>query len=297
VSGGAGWGAEPVVPRRAVVALLGLPVADGLAGCGWSEDEPAIELTGELVEYGPGTQQVGRLYRPLGRSRGVVVVVHGGFWRAELDYSQAEPVARDLARADWTVWNLEYRRVGNGGGYPRTFDDVAAGLDALAGLDVDTSTVVALGHSAGGHLATWAASRGRLDRWPEVVPVTHVIAAAGVLDLTGAARAGLGGGAAQALVGGGPDDLAYAGRYDRVDPMRLLPVDVPVHVVHSRGDGVIPFAQAAAYVRASRAAGVEASLVEYTGSHSRPMQPRSRAWRQTLTVLDSIVPPLDEEDS
>jgi acetyl esterase/lipase len=287
-----------VVARRAALALLGLPVATALTGCGRQEDEPALELTGELVEYGPGAQQVARLHRPLGVTRGVVVVVHGGFWRAERDHTQGEPVARDLARAGWTVWNLEYRRVGNGGGYPYTFDDVAAGIDALAGLDVDTGTVVAFGHSAGGHLATWAASRGRFDRWPETVPVSHVVSAAGVLDVTGTARAGLGGGAARALVGGEPDDPAYAGRYDRVDPMRLLPVGVPVHVLHSRGDGVIPFAQAAGYVRAARHAGADASLVEYDGSHGLPMQPRSPAWRQTLAVLDSIVPPpAPEEES
>ena len=70
---------------------------------------------------------------------------------------------------------MEYRRVGNGGGFPATFDDVAAAIDLLADADVDTSTVVTLGHSAGGHLATWAAARTRFDEWSGGIEVTHVI--------------------------------------------------------------------------------------------------------------------------
>ena len=109
---------------------------------------------------------VGRPAPPRGASRGVVVVIHGGFWKAEYDASLGEPLAADLTAAGWTTLNVEYRRVGDGGGFPATFDDVHAAIEALAGTDVDTPTVVALGHSAGGHLATWAAARGRFDAWP-----------------------------------------------------------------------------------------------------------------------------------
>ena len=84
--------------------------------------------------------------------------------------------------------NLEYRRVGPAGSGRRRFArhprDVAAGIDALAGVDgLDLSTVVTLGHSAGGHLAAWAASRGRFERWAGGVDVTAVVSQAGVLDL------------------------------------------------------------------------------------------------------------------
>ena len=90
------------------------------------------------------------------------MVIHGGFWRAQYDASLGAPLAQDLVERGWTAWNLEYRRVGNGGGFPETFDDVAAGIDRLADVDgLDLSTVVTLGHSAGGHLAAWAAARGR----------------------------------------------------------------------------------------------------------------------------------------
>ncbi len=114
--------------------------------------------------YGPHPAQFGELTRPEGTSRGTVVVIHGGFWRARYDLSLGRPLAADLAARGYTAWNLEYRRVGNGGGWPATFADVAAGIDLLADLDVDTCAVVAIGHSAGGHLAAWAAGRQRCRR-------------------------------------------------------------------------------------------------------------------------------------
>ena len=73
------------------------------------------------------------------------MIIHGGFWKAEYDASLGEPLAADLTARGWTTLNVEYRRVGNGGGFPATFDDVHAAIEALAGTDVDTATVVTLG--------------------------------------------------------------------------------------------------------------------------------------------------------
>ena len=120
----------------------------------------------DKIRYGHDHAQFGELTRPTGRSKGVVVVIHGGFWRAAYDLSLGRPLAASLVEHGWTAYNLEYRRVGNGGGYPKTLDDIAAGIDALAAVDgLDTSTVMTLGHSAGGHLAVWAAGRPKLDRY------------------------------------------------------------------------------------------------------------------------------------
>ena len=113
--------------------------------------------------YGDDPSQYGELTLPDGDPRGVAVVVHGGFWKAEYGIEYAEPLVPSLVDAGWAAWAIEYRRVGNGGGVPATLDDVAAAIDLLPDLGLDTSTVVAIGHSAGGHLATWAASRGRFD--------------------------------------------------------------------------------------------------------------------------------------
>jgi acetyl esterase/lipase len=215
----------------------------------------------------------------------VVVVIHGGFWKAQYDAALGLPLAISLAEAGWTAWNLEYRRVGNGGGFPKTLDDVAAGIDALADVDgVDTSRVITLGHSAGGHLATWAASRGRFERWqPERVPVTGVVSQAGVLDLRAAHELGLGGGAVEAFLGHppGPAD-------DQVDPFRQVPLDVPVRCVHGRGDTTVPVGQSADYVANARTAGADADLLEVDGDHFVVIDPTDPAWSRTLDLLASL---------
>lgn len=276
--------------RRTLLGLGGLggAVALGLVpGCA---DDPAPEgapvtPTTRRIGYGAGPDRFGELTRPAGDSRGVVVVVHGGFWKAQYDLSLGRPLAASLAAEGWTAWNLEYRRVGGGGGSPATLDDVAAGIDALAGVDgLDLSTVITLGHSAGGHLATWAASRGRFQRWqPERVGVTGVVAQAGVLDLRAAHADGLGGGAVEAFLGHppGPAD-------DPADPARQVPLDVPVVCVHGRGDDIVPPGQSRSYVAAATAAGADAELVEVDGDHFVVIDPTSTAWALTLEALDRL---------
>lgn len=279
--------------RRTLLGLPGAAVLGAAAtACGKDDDRDRDRTTTEKDSmtrhaYGEDPSQYGDLLLPAGTPRGVVVVVHGGFWKSEYDAdSLGLPLARALAAEGWAAWNLEYRRVGNGpgggGGAPQTFDDVAAGIDHLAELDVDTSTVVTLGHSAGGHLATWAAARGR-HGWAEAVPVTHVISQAGVLDLRAAHADGLGGGAVEALLDH-PPTTADA----RFDPAQQLPVGVPVWCVHARADANVPFGQSEDYVERARAAGADATLVEVDGDHFTVIDPASEAWTRQLAILDTI---------
>lgn len=235
----------------------------------------------ERIGYGPDPAQWAELHRPTAGSRGVVVVVHGGFWKAAYDASLGTPLAVDLAARGWTALNVEYRRVGGGGGCPATLDDVAAAIESLP-ADVDRSVVVTLGHSAGGQLAAWAAARGRYG-WPDSVRVTHVMSQAGVLDLDAAVRDGLGSGAAAAFLGA---EI----RPERVDPTRQLPLEVPVWCVHARDDDVVPFSQSEQYVARARAGGGTAELVEVTGGHFGVIDPASSAWLAQLAVLDRIAP-------
>ncbi|MDT9593513.1 alpha/beta hydrolase [Nocardioides zeae] len=285
-----------------------------LAGCsddglpGGADDPPPDEpselpgsdvVTPERVAYGDDPSQYADLYRPApgtdvdGQpSKGVVVVVHGGFWASAYDATLGAPLALSLAEQGWTAWNLEYRRVGDGwgggGGYPTTFDDVAAGIDALADVDLtdaERACVLTLGHSAGGHLATWAAARGRYAPWSPVrVPVTGVVSQAGVLDL----RAGLADPTARpnvlALMGG--DDAAVD--YAPADPAQQVPLDVPVRCVHGRDDRIVPIGQSQAYVEAALAAGADAELVEVEGDHFVVIDETSDAWVATLALLDGL---------
>jgi acetyl esterase/lipase len=235
------------------------------------------------IRYGDDPAQLVELSVPVRRPKGVVVVVHGGFWRAAYDLDLGRPLADNLVTNGWAAWNIEYRRVGNGGGASETLDDVAAAVDALAGQDLDLSRVIAVGHSAGGHLATWAASRGRHDRWPARVELTAVVSQAGVLDLRSAYDADLGSGAVEAFLGHppGPDDSP-------MDPVSQVPLGIPVHCVHGTDDDTVPVDQSRAYVAAATAAGARAELTEVDGDHFVVVDPDSDAWRLTLELLEEL---------
>jgi acetyl esterase/lipase len=202
----------------------------------------------------------------------VVVVLHGGYWRAKYSKRTMKAACADLARRGLAAWNVEYRRVGRGqgGGWPATLDDVAAAIDHLARLadprlDLEGG-VAAIGHSAGGQLALWAASR------PDAaVRVTRVVAQAAVCNLT------IAGEPAWEFLGGTPQQVPE--RYDIADPMRLVPLGVPTLLVHGAEDETGPVQRSREYAEAARAAGDDVTLVEpVPGRHRIHPDPRSEAW-------------------
>ncbi len=215
---------------------------------------------------------------PAGAARPPVIFLHGGFWGAEYDRAHVGPLAADLASRGYPVVCPEYRRVGQpGGGWPGTFQDVAAGLAAVADRLGPTAPVLA-GHSAGGQLALWAAGR---------VPCRGVLALAPVADLGRGYRLGLGDGAVGGLLGGGPAEVPD--RYAAVDPARLLPLPVPVVVVHGDLDRQVPVGIGRDYVAAARRTGTDARLVELAGvEHFGLIDPLSAAWPAVLAALDGL---------
>jgi acetyl esterase/lipase len=200
-------------------------------------------------------------------------MIHGGYWRARYSKRLMKGASADLARRGVAAWNVEYRRIGRGqgGGWPATLDDVGAAIDHLASLDdtrLDLSGgVTAVGHSAGGQLALWSASRE-----DAVVPVTRVVAQAAVCNLTVAGEP------AWEFLGGTPDQVPE--RYAVADPMRLLPLGVPTLLVHGADDETVPVQRSREYAAAARAAGDPVELVEpVPGGHRVHPDPRSEAWR------------------
>jgi acetyl esterase/lipase len=246
------------------------------------------------IAYGDHPSQFGELTVPEGPPRAVVVVVHGGFWRQRHGLELGRPLAADLAASGFAAWNVEYRRVGGDGGWPATFDDVAAAVDLLAGpaggrLPLDR--VVAVGHSAGGHLATWLAARPGLP--PDVpgaapaVRLRGVVSQAGVLDLVDAERNGVGNGAASDLLGGGPDEVPD--RYALASPVSRLPIGVPVVCVHGTADVNVPIRQSERFVAA---AGEEAELVALPGAdHFALIDPDADAWRVCREAVERLPVP------
>ncbi|MCH6167442.1 alpha/beta hydrolase family protein [Pseudonocardia alaniniphila] len=258
-------------------------------------------------EYGIHPAQFGELTLPAGDVRAVAVVVHGGFWRQAYGLELGRPLAADLADAGLAAWNIEYRRVpvpadstgsadGDSGGWPRTFDDVAAAVDALAGPVQDAvggrlpmERVVAVGHSAGGHLATWLAARSGLPAGAPgagpLVELRGVVSQAGVLDLVDAAERRVGSGAVQALLGGDPSDVPD--RYSLASPIARLPIGAPVVCVHGTADVNVPIRQSERFVAA---AGDAAELVTLPGvDHMALIDPSSAAWRACRDALERLL--------
>jgi acetyl esterase/lipase len=236
--------------------------------------------TGERSSYGEDPSQWVDRYNPEGVSRGTVVVIHGGFWKAAYGADLGVPLAVDLSARGWTALNVEYRRVGNGGGFPATFDDIHSAINLAEG----EGPVVTLGHSAGGHLATWAAARQRFDRWAGGVEVTHVLSQAGVVDLTAAYEQDLGGGAVQSLMATDPTDASY----ELADPIRQVPLDAPVWCLHAEDDENVPITQSRDYVKAATEAGATAELVEVTGGHFALINTGTDAWQAVVKLLETI---------
>jgi acetyl esterase/lipase len=235
------------------------------------------------IAYGTHQAQYGELSVPdRSTHNGTVVIVHGGFWRARYDLSLGRPLAADLVRHGFTCWNIEYRRVGDGGGWPGTVRDVAAAIDHLSALDVDTERVVAIGHSAGGHLAVWAA--GRPDAG---VPLAAAVSQAGVLDLRGAEREHLGRGAVREFLGGTSADVPQ--RYRDADPLAAVPLAVPVLCVHARADVDVPYSQSTRYVAAATEAGGAAALLEVPGDHFSVIDPSDPSWTLVRDALPALL--------
>ena len=264
-----------------------------------------------ILRYGPGEEQVADLRLPepgqagqLAGANGapLVLFLHGGFWRAAYDRTHTGPLATALAAEGFAVCAPEYRRTGQpGGGWPGTFDDVAAAVDVLPELAraatgdiIDPGRVLFGGHSAGGHLALWAAARHRLPRtapWHSAaLRCAGVVALAAVSDLIDCYQRRLGNGAVADLLGGGPG--TRPDRYAVTDPTVLVPAGVPVRLVHGSDDDVVPCQMSLEYAVRARAAGDDAACTELPGTgHFAVIDPLSDAWEQVVAAFRELSGP------
>ncbi|TDD46458.1 alpha/beta fold hydrolase [Kribbella antibiotica] len=272
-------------------ALLAAAAALPLSGC---SSDPAVSDGAIQLSYGDDPSQVASLHLPPGTGRvPTAVVIHGGFWQSAYGMSLATPLAADLALHGIAGYAIEYRRVGNGGGWPATFADVAAAIDALADQPrVDLTKVVAIGHSAGGQLALWAAARpGLPSTAPGASPRVRLrgaVSQAGVLDLAAAYRQQVGGSAVQEFLGGTPD--AHPERYAAASPAECLPLKVPVALVHGTRDSAVPLVQSQTYANAARAAGDTVTLTELPHvGHFELIDPDDAAWATCRTEASRLL--------
>ena len=252
--------------------------------------KPAGAVDRAVERYGRRRRQRGEWWLPAGRDDlPLVVLVHGGYWRRRFDHHLEDALAVALVDRGFAVWNIDYRSSATP--WPATLTDAAAALDHAAGNPrVDLARVAVVGHSAGGHLALWLASRHRLPAGavgadPVVRPVLAV-GQAPVADLVAGAAARLGGGAVQALLGGSP--ARVPGRYAIASPMALLPVEgVRLVLVHGEADEVVPVSQSQAYAGAS---GGDLHVLPGVG-HFEHLDPRSPALAPVFAALAALAAP------
>lgn len=252
----------------------------------------------DTVHYGPAPSQVAELFLPKGKGpHPIVVLLHGGcFLKAYEGFSQTSALAADLAGRGYAVWNVEYRKLGEAGaGYPGTFQDVAAAVDRLRSEapkhDLDLKRVIAIGHSAGGHLALWAASRDRLPvtsplRAADPLKIGAVISLAGIGDLKGQGKVfalPCGDDTIDRLV----DTAHRPNPFADTSPAELLPTGARVVMVHGVFDAVMPPHTGREYVLKIRKAGDSAEVVTIPGAaHFDLVIPTTPAWKEIVVILD-----------
>jgi acetyl esterase/lipase len=234
------------------------------------------------IAYGDDACHFGDLRLPSDTPRAAVIVLHGGFWKAQFDLLHIGHLCAALTEHGYATWNVEFRRVGHqGGGWPGTFEDVRRGAAILPQLGVRTDRVLTIGHSAGGHLALWLAGQ------PLPFALRGAVSLAGVADLKRAAELNLGSGATQALLGGEPDEVPE--RYAEASPRERLPLGIKQVLVHGERDNIVPIDIVEAYAAAARAGGdtVRLHRLANTG-HFELIDPLSNAWQTVLDAVDTL---------
>lgn len=296
--------------RTLFIGLAALAASLATVGAAMPADDPALlhwpDLTSrarpmpdETISYGPGDYQKVDVWLPQGGGRHpVVVMVHGGCWQSRIaDRTLMNWIADDLRRHGVAVWNIDYRGVDiDGGGYPGTFQDVAAAADALATnadhLQLDLRHVVAVGHSAGGHLALWLAARARLPagsmlRTDRPLRIDHVVSLGGLPDLEAVAASpdnGCGTEVVARLTG--PSSTSRADVFADTSIPKLLPIGVPQNLINGEDDRIIPMRLGTGYAAQVNAAGDRATLhrVTHTG-HVELIAPETAAWAKARSII------------
>ena len=221
----------------------------------------------------------------------LVILIHGGSWLDRIGAGTMGPFARHLAERGLAVLNLEYRRVGDGGGWPTTFTDVAGALDTVPDIErevpqLNPNDAVVVGHSAGAQLAVWAGTRQRLSPGEvgagAVFHPRHVISLAGPLDMQRAVA--LGDRAIVRAMGGTPRQ--HRDRYATVDPIENINPAASVVAVAGTADRIVPYQLSEDYVNAARSRGGDARAVILPGvTHTSIIAPGSAAFREVVELI------------
>jgi acetyl esterase/lipase len=262
-------------------------------------DELAKAPPGQKISYGSDPLQFGELHLPQGAGpHPVVINIHGGCWLAEYNLDHSRALANALAKEGIAVWNLEYRRVGNeGGGWPGTFLDVAHGADHLRALakehPLDLSRVVAMGHSAGGHLALWLAARPKISPSSEIytegpIKISGVVALAPAPELDVLHMKKVCGHVVDRLMGGSPEEKLD--RYRWAMPSSMAPLGVRQLVLVGKLDSGFGWVGEAYATKSEGAGDYKVQLIhEKEAGHFEFIDPASTAWPLVLKSTKDLL--------
>jgi len=253
---------------------------------------------GQRIRYGPGPLRFGDLRLPDGPGpHPCAIVIHGGFWRNRYDLAHLGHLCAALTASGIATWNIEYSRIGDpGGGWPGTFRDVTLAtrflFDTAASVRIDMDRIVTIGHSAGGHLASWLAGGANVPEDSPVrsdrLPLRAVVSLAGVLDLRRGLELQLSEGAVRDLLGGSPGDVPQ--RYADASPIELLPTGVPHLLLHGDEDDIVPVEISERYHEAALAAGEDVALLTLSGTgHFGLIDPGSVVWPEVLAAIQARI--------
>ena len=248
--------------------------------------------------YGPDPYQVVDLWRPAGSGpHPVVLMVHGGCWTTSIaDRTLMGWAAADLRARGIAVWNIDYRGVDRPGGVPDgIFEDVVAAADLLRAHAVaerlDTRRVVAVGHSAGAHLALWLTDRTRAVAVRRPLRVSHVVSLGALPDLEQALdeKQGCGREPVARLTGAG----AGAGLRDRRALLAdrsiplMAPLGVPQTLINGDADRIIPTHFATDYANKMRAKGDKVTVhILPNQGHVELITPGTPAWAAAVRAIE-----------
>lgn len=240
----------------------------------------AAPAPAETSAYGPEDHQIYETYLPADAPTAWLVLVHGGFWRAEWDRTHLRATAAGLADRGYAVALPEYRRSGMPGGtWPAPGEDLAGALAAVREDEGLPEAVALVGHSAGGHLAVWLLHR------PQAQGVLGAVSLAGCVDLRMVGRLGLDDGAVDDLFGDGSwEQEEHLG----ADPMDLGPTPVPVHLLHGRDDTLVPLAVSESWMTRCGTVGRDSLTVLDGAGHFDLIDPDSWAWPMVLQRLSVV---------
>ena len=252
----------------------------------WREIEALPrDIADYIIGYGEDVSQFGELRLPENSGpHPVIVFIHGGCWLNQFSLDHVAAMSRALANQGYAVWAPEYRRVGDaGGGWPGTFEDIVSCVAALWRIapkySLDLARTIVMGHSAGGHLALWLAAQNKL-------PLRGVVSLAGICDLMAYERLGNDCAASlPVLLGGTSPEVPE--RWAMADPIALLPIRIPVSLIHGDRDMIVPISQSENF---AKAAGCELRIVK-GGGHFDMVSPHAKAFDVICQPLRRMTAP------